>query len=32
MLRYGLQLMGVIRSYMPDYESCYAGALLEWKS
>jgi len=30
LLRYGLRFLGVIRDYMPDYESNDAGALLEW--
>lgn len=30
LLRYGLRFLGVIRNYMPDYESNDAGALLEW--
>lgn len=30
LLRYGLRFLGVIRNYMPDFESDNAGALLEW--
>jgi GNAT superfamily N-acetyltransferase len=30
LLRYGLRFLGVIRNYMPDFESNDAGALLEW--
>ena len=31
MLRYDLAFLGVIRNYMPDFESSDSGALLEWK-
>ena len=30
LLRYDLKFLGVIRDYMPDYESDDSGALLEW--
>ncbi len=30
LLRYGLRFLGVIRDYMPDYESDNCGMLLEW--
>jgi hypothetical protein len=30
LLRYNLRFLSVIRNYMPDYESCDSGALLEW--